>query len=220
MKKQATEFYTHHLEEYTDDNFDSHSWTSVDVLPFLIGKPWDNVALAFVHGLRPSSIRVTQDSVTLDSRVWRVTVYVDSNNIIEKIRQEVEVGLPDGVEHAGALRDALKYGINSPQCKWHQDADGYIAGMGTYSKVTKDGDIVPYPVDSKVADTPSVEQLVVIDSWISGDDNYRLVNKGAGPDELQIYLGDGKWKPESPQYVHSTLCNRISQLVGKSPSSM
>lgn len=70
-------------------------FTDIDVLPFLVGRPWDVHALAFVHALRPSYIRVTTGEETCDSRTWRVTVTVDENDIIQKIRQEVEVGLPD-----------------------------------------------------------------------------------------------------------------------------
>lgn len=71
-----------------------YSWISIPVLPFLIGRPWDEHALAFVHALRPSYIRVTTGEETCDVRVWRVTITVDDSEIIQKIEQEVEVGLP------------------------------------------------------------------------------------------------------------------------------
>lgn len=51
----------------------------------------------------------------------------------------------------------------------------------------------------------------IVDEWASGGDRFRLVNLGAGPDELQL-LRDGMWVPESPQYVHGVLCARICQL--------
>lgn len=48
----------------------SYGWLSVDVLPFLIGKKWDEVALAYVRSLRPSYIRVTKGEQTCDGRTW------------------------------------------------------------------------------------------------------------------------------------------------------
>jgi hypothetical protein len=83
-------------------------FTSLEVLPFLKGLPWNNLALGYVHSLRPSSIRVTEGSVKLDARMWRVTVIVDKDEIIQEITQEVEVGLY-GWQHGGALDDELHH---------------------------------------------------------------------------------------------------------------
>lgn len=98
------DYYTNHLIEYERPN--SISWTSIEVLPFLKGREWDQVALNFVHSLRPSSIRVTDGWMTLDSRSWRVTVVVDDNNIIQSIEQEVEVGC-EGFENASEMKLSL-----------------------------------------------------------------------------------------------------------------
>jgi len=68
-------------------------WTCIEVLPQLWGRPWNNAAANFLRCLQPSCVRVAQGEITLDSRVWRVTVYVNANNTIRRIEQEVEVGL-------------------------------------------------------------------------------------------------------------------------------
>lgn len=75
--------------------FPRRGWTVLEgLLPELVGKPWDDKALGCVQMLRPSYIRVTQGTVKLDARVWRVTVYLEEDNItINRIDQEVEVGL-------------------------------------------------------------------------------------------------------------------------------
>lgn len=78
-------------------------YTSINVLEFLTGLPWDDFALCWVHSLRPSSIRVTADWETTDACCWRVTVYVGKDGRIKRIRQEVEVGLGDQYEHGHAL---------------------------------------------------------------------------------------------------------------------
>lgn len=77
------------------------------VLPQLNGKCWNEYALALVHSLRPSHIRVVTDSAQLDAQTWRITVWVDHNNIIKQIEQEVEVGLPDDCEYSIPLMRKL-----------------------------------------------------------------------------------------------------------------
>lgn len=71
----------------------AHGWMTLDVLPELVGRPWNNAAANFLVCLRPSAVRVTYGSVTLDSYNWRVTVYLNQNGTIRRITQEVEVGL-------------------------------------------------------------------------------------------------------------------------------
>jgi hypothetical protein len=72
-----------------------YSYAYVPVLPFLTGQKWDEHALAFVHSLRPTYIRVTRGGEKCDARTWRVTVTVDENEVIKSIRQEVEIGLSE-----------------------------------------------------------------------------------------------------------------------------
>lgn len=89
----------------------SHAYTNpartgflrVECLHFLKGRQWDDIALAYVHSLRPSSVRVTRGGMHCDARPWRVTVFVDDSGCITKVSQEAEVGLPDGVEHGHNL---------------------------------------------------------------------------------------------------------------------
>lgn len=69
------------------------SFRTINVLPEFIGKAWDKTSLSYVHGLRPSYIRVVSGEETTDSIRWRVTVGVDENGIITGIDQEVEIAL-------------------------------------------------------------------------------------------------------------------------------
>ncbi len=91
----------------TYEPFNCTSGTSIDVLPALIGKPWNDIALGYVHGLRPSSIRVGDGCVKANSQRWRVTVVVSDQNVIKSIKQEVEVGLPAGIDNGHELNLAL-----------------------------------------------------------------------------------------------------------------
>lgn len=97
------QFFTHHMLEYSPKIFDATSFTTIECLSFLKGRPWDAVALGYIHGLRPTSIRVTTGLQTLDARVGRVTVRVNKDHIIEHISQEIQVGLPDGIDNGHHL---------------------------------------------------------------------------------------------------------------------
>ncbi len=126
--------------------FPNRGYLSLEVLPVLNGRPWDGVALGYVHSLRPTHVRVVDDGIIqLDSQTWRVTVYVDKDGFIECIEQEVEVGLPEGCCNGWSMQAALQHGLDSPQVKWHTIRGGITIGRdGTY-KTTDDGTIIPFP---------------------------------------------------------------------------
>lgn len=107
-KPKANDFYTRHMVIYPQ-HVNRYSFSSIKVLEFLNGRQWDDIALGYVHGLRPSAIRVTAGEETMDSVVWRVTVYVDAKNVITGMRQEVEVWLPDGVEDGHDLSQRIAF---------------------------------------------------------------------------------------------------------------
>ena len=81
----------------------------IKVLDFLVGHPWDDYALGFIHSLRPSTIRVVgpNEGVQLSALKWRVTVYLNSDRQITCIEQEVEVGLPEGIDNGYTLATLL-----------------------------------------------------------------------------------------------------------------
>jgi len=82
-----------------------YGWTCLDVLPNLVGRPWDQFALNMLRSVRPSGIRVVGYSqcMTADSAPWRVTVRLDKDNrTISKVEQEVEVGTV-GAQHGHGL---------------------------------------------------------------------------------------------------------------------
>ena len=143
MAKGPKDYINNHRVEYeTPECLGS---LCLEVLPFLKGKKWDEVALGYVHSLRPSCIRVTDGFYTDDAVNWRVTVHLSAGRI-RSIEQEVEVGLPEGVVHGDALRCALKYGLKSKQVKWHQDATGYFYdGANEYKFTDKSKKPVPFP---------------------------------------------------------------------------
>lgn len=72
---------------------DSRGFTSIPVLEFLKGQPWDDRARNLVHALRPSSVRTSTGALNCDSQTWRVTVVLTQDRkTIRSITQEVEVG--------------------------------------------------------------------------------------------------------------------------------
>jgi hypothetical protein len=105
-----------------DDHFKNTGYNCIDVLPFLTGKQFDDVALAYIHSLRPTSIRVSIGSMCLDARTWRVTVHLDKDTmLILKIEQEIEVGLPDWCKCGSHLNSALNYGKGSDAELWERN---------------------------------------------------------------------------------------------------
>lgn len=85
-------------------------WTSCDIIPvlqFLWGHKVDEVAMAYVHALRPSHIRISDGMIKCDAQIWRITIYVEKSDRIRKIEQEVEVALPHGIENGYELHGKL-----------------------------------------------------------------------------------------------------------------
>lgn len=57
------------------------------------------------------------------------------------------------------------------------------------------------------------ERIKVISEWVVKDgEQFRLVDKGAGPRELQHADAGEMFHPERECYVHGVLCHRIEQL--------
>ena len=142
-------YYSTHMVNYEEPK--EQGYLCLDVLPFLVGKKWDVVALGYVHSLRPSCIRVTKGVIKSDSREWRVTVYVDDKDVITNIEQEVEVGLPAQCAGGEALEYALQFGLESEQVKWAAldggtmyDCAGMMGEPGGVYKMTSGG-AVPFP---------------------------------------------------------------------------
>ena len=135
-------------QEYIEVKTAHQSYTSISVLEFLNGLPFDDLAKVYISGLNPSSVRIIYDSEHLDARTDRVTVYLDDNDTILKINQEIAIHLPDSIQHGEHLRVCLFYGIDSPQAEWYRDEtiEGFLHDgiNGIYYKRTSNG-IVPFP---------------------------------------------------------------------------
>jgi len=132
-------------KEFTPSN--RRGFLCLPVLPFLIGKRWDEVTLGYVQSLRPTHLRVVTDGIIqLDSQTWRVTVYLNGEDgLITGIEQEVEIGLPDGVSCGSSMEAALHYGIGSPQVAWHNLSGTKCYGRDGVYNMDADGVCTPYP---------------------------------------------------------------------------
>lgn len=71
---------------------------SIEVLEFLKGMPFDNLIVAWLYSLHPSMIRVSYGEVCCDSYTDRVTVWLNADDTVEKITQEVVVGYGCGYD--------------------------------------------------------------------------------------------------------------------------
>lgn len=90
---RADNYRGYNGEKWSEED-DSYGVNTINVLELLWGQPWNNLALNYVYALRPSGIRVVQNGTCLDSQDWRVTVWLEDDDItIKKIEQEVRIGL-------------------------------------------------------------------------------------------------------------------------------
>lgn len=110
MNKTAIEYRGPNNREFKQ--YDCTGFLVLDVLPILIGKKWNDYALGIIHAARPSAIRVatTSESVVCDYVGWRITVHINNEDIILSVKQECEVGLPEGVTNGSHLRESLTSG--------------------------------------------------------------------------------------------------------------
>lgn len=99
------QYRSNHRKEWKPD--DAVGYTTMPVLPQFKGKKLDNSLVAYLHTLRPSSVRISEGCVTTDSSPWRVTVLtkkVDGVEIIESITQEVCIGFSSGYNVATVFK--------------------------------------------------------------------------------------------------------------------
>jgi len=94
------------IADFPSDYKGSSSSSTIPVLQFLYGRPFDDYAKCFLLSLQPSSIVVNWNK--LDARRWRVNVRVDDQNIIQYIEQEVEVLCLGDVENGHDLNNRVR----------------------------------------------------------------------------------------------------------------
>lgn len=66
----------------------------IPVLQTLWGKELNDAAYSYIHGLRPSNIRICREVCKLDAYTWRVTIWLEEGtDLIERIEQEIQIAL-------------------------------------------------------------------------------------------------------------------------------
>lgn len=98
----------------------SHGCTTIPVLEFLWGLPLNNLVLAYVNGLIPGRVRITEGECTADCSGQRVTIFVkkaeDGKYVVRRIDQEVAVSYSCGSDVDQVLR-YLKEGGEKPKTR-------------------------------------------------------------------------------------------------------
>lgn len=135
---------------YVKDTGRSYGYKTINILPELIGRQWDEISLGYVHAFKPSCIRVIPHNgmMTLDAMSRRVTVELNEQKRIKRINQEVEVMLPENIQNGEHLDIAMEHGIDSPQAQWYNDDSikGFVHDgiNGRYYKKCDEG-LVEFP---------------------------------------------------------------------------
>lgn len=99
------DYHSSHMVMF--DPYTARGYMSIEVLPELIGKKWGEIALGYCHAVRPTCIRVVKGEEKTDACTWRLTVYVDADDIITGLRQEVEIGGFGEVRNGMAMHNWL-----------------------------------------------------------------------------------------------------------------
>lgn len=88
-------------------DFEGTSVMTVKVLPELIGKPLNHIAMGFISALNPLFLRVTTGELSTDSKPGRITVLIGDQMIIKDVSMERVVWLPPGIPTGNQLKRAL-----------------------------------------------------------------------------------------------------------------
>jgi len=136
---KADSYKTNHTFE------EKKSWSggTILVLQVLWGQPWNNLALNYIHALRPSALRVCTDGTTCDYQPWRVTVWLeDDERTISLIEQEVELAT-DGAIDGHDLSLQLSYQIANGSL------DGYEYQQSNGVCILNDEAVITLKVDDE-----------------------------------------------------------------------
>lgn len=86
-----------------------YSFSTMRVLEFLNGLPWDDLALTYVMALNPTRIRVTTGYITLDAVPNRITVYLEKDDVtISDIEMEISVMTSPLIQNGSELSYKLR----------------------------------------------------------------------------------------------------------------
>lgn len=88
-----------------DMKCDCEGYTVIPVLEFLNGREWCDNAKSFVSALRPSRVRICRDGCHLDAIGWRVTVWLNPDDTINRITQEVHLNLYGEKDETGFSKE-------------------------------------------------------------------------------------------------------------------
>jgi hypothetical protein len=103
---------------------EGHGYTSLDVLPEALGLPFDDLVVALLWSLRPSTLAVLGpgDGQITNAVPWRVTVRLDEDGRVANVSQEVAVGFGTGSDVMAALRRASLESTARRLAGWKRDS--------------------------------------------------------------------------------------------------
>jgi|1185.fasta_scaffold509259_2 hypothetical protein len=95
--KTAKDYFSSHMINFEPFKC-SGGCDPIEIVPQLVGRVWDDLALGILHAFNPTSIRVTRGVLKMDGRIGRITVFVTDTGTIERVEQEVEIGIPGNTD--------------------------------------------------------------------------------------------------------------------------
>jgi hypothetical protein len=100
-------------------------YTVIRCLQFLWGLPLCDLVMAYMPAVKASAIRVTSGETTTDSRLGRVTIYVNEGDIVDYIEQEVDVAYGCGYD----VDQCLLAAVTKRPARPFSGVTGHTAGL-------------------------------------------------------------------------------------------
>lgn len=88
--KNYKDYYGSHGMQYEKPQY--IQWSTIEILQQFYGQKYNQDVFNCCYAFNPTLLRVVKFSEKLDFVLGRISIHVDSNNIITKIYQEVQIG--------------------------------------------------------------------------------------------------------------------------------
>jgi hypothetical protein len=82
----------------------SGGYTVIPVLQFLWGLPLTNLVLAYARGLNPTSLLISDGTITTIASPGRLAIFVDPADVVTRIQLEISVSYGSGSDLDTELR--------------------------------------------------------------------------------------------------------------------
>jgi len=117
-----------HFERPKSRQAHSSGYTVTKILPELKGTPYSNLILGYCWGFNPSAIRISHGEVCCDAMTGRITIFLDKDDKVDFIEQEIPVLYGSGADLNEIRRD-MQAGKETPAKRTAGQCIGHTAAL-------------------------------------------------------------------------------------------